>query len=138
MNRPSALLAVLALLAARVSGQELPLSLMIAIDNSGSVCVPTLGGTDTADKRIAAMHDFVDSLAARSQQSRLGVLIFRHTCAPDGEVLSPTPVGIPDSVQDIHLKISEARCKTSDPYFGKALAQADTYQGCAVLSAMLA
>lgn len=114
---------------------------MLAIDHSGSMCTWHNNGTtppnDSTDQRIVAAHAFVDSLAARNPGSEVGVVRFRHSCAPEN-VLNPLPVGDPAGLQAIHEEISDARCLNSDPYFGKELAGLDTYQGCATWEALQA
>ncbi|MBD3243398.1 MAG: hypothetical protein GF331_22600 [Chitinivibrionales bacterium] len=120
-----------------------PIRVVLAIDHSGSMCTWHSNGTippnDSTDRRIVAAHAFVDSLAARSPGSEVGIVRFRHSCSPSG-VLDPLSIDDTASVRRIHQEISNAAC-LSDPYEytpAKSLRPVDTYQGCAVYTSLQA
>lgn len=120
-----------------------PIRVILAIDHSGSMCTTHDNGTkppnDPDDRRIEAAHAFVDSLAARSPGSEVGIVRFRHSCSPAG-VLQPVSVDDTASVRRIHDEISLAACQT-DPYDytpAKSLRMLATYQGCAVYTSLQA
>lgn len=104
---------------------------ILAIDRSGSMCDEYNGvlPNDVTDRRIAAAHQFLDSLADRSPGSELGVVQFRTSCRVTA-AQAPLALNSAANLATLHAAISAARCGATDPYY-KELRIADTYQGCA-------
>ncbi len=105
-----------------------PVRVILAIDNSGSMCT-VAQPNDPTDQRIAAAHAFLDSLAARSPESELGVVIFGGSCNIV-DVEPPLPVNSAANRTVLHRAITRAACDPgSDPYPAKQQASLLTCQG---------